>query len=644
MKQFKKLLEAGQIGKLAVKNRMVMSPMVTCFAGDKGEVTQRMVDYYAERARGGVGLIVIEATYYSAGKHPGRLSIHDDEFIPGLRWLLNTIHEADCKAAIEINPSQGRKDAVQPVCASDVPISRYIPSPRGDQKPKVLTIEEIRWLVKEFGNAARRVKEIGFDAVMVHGAGPYLITEFLSPLTNKRTDEFGGDIKGRAKLAIELLQSVRKEAGDNFPIIFRLSVDQRVMGGLTINDALIVCQMLEKAGCSAIDVVSGSHAATEWSVPPNIIPAGCNVDLAAGVKSKVKIPVMVVGKINDPFLAEGILEQGKADFITLGRALIADPDLPKKAREARTEEIRHCLACNICHENVVVIGLPLKCTVNPEVGREREWKITRADKIKKVLVIGGGPGGMEAARISALRGHAVTLWEKRERLGGQLNIAAVPPHKEGLKELLSYLEVQIQKSGVAVELNKEATVESVIGFAPDVVIVANGSKPMFPEISGIKEQKTRVLFAEEVLNGNQEVGPTVVIIGGELVGCETGDFLTEKAKKVTITSLLPEIATNLPGINRFSLLRRLEEKGVTMLPNVEYDLITEEGVIITTAKGEKRFLEADNIILCAGLVPENQLFQSLLDKVKECYAVGDCIQPRKILEATEEAADIARKI
>ena len=644
MKQFRKLLKAGRIGKLELKNRIVMSPMVTCFAGDKGEVTQRMVDYYAERARGEVGLIVIEATYYSAGKHPGRLSIHDDEFIPGLRWLLNTIHEADCKVAIEINPSQGRKDTVQPVCASDVPITRYIPAPRGNQKPKVLTTDDIRSLVGEFGNAARRIKEIGFDGIMVHGAGPYLITEFLSPLTNKRTDEFGGDIKGRAKLAIELLQSARKGVGNDFPIIFRLSVDQRVTGGLSIKDGLLACQMLEKAGCSAIDVVSGSHAVTEWAVPPNTIPAGCNVDLAAEVKSKVKIPVMVVGKINDPILAESILEKGKADFVTLGRALVADPEFPKKVQEARADEIRHCLACNICHENVVVKGLPLKCTVNPQVGREKEWEIARAARIKKLLVIGGGPGGMEAARISALRGHAVTLWEKKGSLGGQLNIAVVPPHKESLKELLNYLTVQIQKLGVAIELNKEATVESVIGFSPDAVILANGSRPMLPEISGLREQETKVLFAQEVLSGNKKTGSTVVIIGGELVGCETGDFLTEKGKKVTITSLLPEIATNLPLINRSSLLRRLEEKGVMMLPNVRYDLITEDGVTITTAKGEKKLLKADSIVLCAGLVPQNELFQSLLGKVKECYAVGDCVQPRRILEAIEEAADIARKI
>jgi NADPH-dependent 2,4-dienoyl-CoA reductase/sulfur reductase-like enzyme len=391
-------------------------------------------------------------------------------------------------------------------------------------------------------------------------------------------------------------------------------------------------------------VVSGSHAATEWSVPPNTIPAGCNVDLAAEVKSKVKIPVMVVGKINDPFLAERILEQGKSDFITLGRALVADPELPKKVREARTEEIRHCLACNLCHENVVVKGLPLVCAVNPEVGREREWTITRVDRMKKVLVIGGGPGGMEAARVSALRGHMVTLWEKQGKIGGQLNLATIPPHKESLKEFLGYLTSRIQKSGVAIELNKEATVDSVVGFAPDAVIVANGSRPMLPEIPGIREQKTKVLFAQEVLNGNKEAGPKVVIIGGELVGCETGDFLTEKGKKVTMTSLLKEIATNLPPINRSHLLRRLEEKGVTMLPNVGYDLITEDGVIITTAKGEKRLLKADSIVLCAGLVPEKRLFESLLGKVKECYAVGDCVQPRRILEAIQEAADIARKI
>ena len=644
MKQFRKLMEPGKIGGLELKNRIVMAPMVTRYAGDSGEVTQRMVDYYQERARGGVGLIVTEAVYFCEGGNPGRLSIYDDEFMPGLRWLLEKIEAAGCKAAIELNPGRGRKDEVQPVCASNVPPSPYIPGPSKGQEPRVLTIEEIELLIGQFGQAAKRAKDIGFHALMLHGAAAYLVMDFLSPLTNQRTDEYGGDIKARAKLALRLMESARRAVGEDFPILFRMTVDQHVEGGFSLSDAIVVCQMLEKAGCSAIDVISGSYAAPEWAIPPMPIRGGCNADMSAAVKAAVNIPVMVAGKINDPSLAEEILEQGKADFVDLGRALIADPKFPEKVYEKRTDDIRRCLCCNVCYQTVVSAGSALRCTVNPEVGRENAFRIAPTGDAKKVLVIGGGPGGMEAARVAALRGHEVTLWEKHDGLGGQLRLASVPPHKEPIGELMDYLGVQVQKAGVRVELERESTFESVIDFEPDAVIVATGAKPLIPEISGIQEQEKKVVLAQDLLAGRKEAGATVVIIGGELVGCETGEFLAEQGKQVVITTLLSEMATNLPMINRSFLLRSLENKGILMVPSVRYESVTEDGINIVDGEGKRKFLKAETIVIAAGFVPDDGLFRSLKHEVKECYAIGDCVQPRNILEAIGEAAEIARKI
>jgi 2,4-dienoyl-CoA reductase-like NADH-dependent reductase (Old Yellow Enzyme family)/thioredoxin reductase len=644
MMEFRKLLAPEKLGKLEIRNRIVMAPMVTRFAGDEGEVTERMVDYYVERARGGVGMVIVEAAYPQKERQPGRLSIYNDKFIPLFRQLLDQVWETGCKAAIQINPSKGRFDEVQPVCASDLVLSRFVPNSRNGHKPKVLSIHEIEVLISEFGQAVSRIKDIGFDAMVVHGAASYLVADFLSPLTNKRADDYGGDLKGRAKLAIKLLQSARRQVGDDYPIIFRLSVDQRVEGGFSLSDALIVCQMLEKAGCTAIDVLSGSYAAPEWALPSMNIPAGCNADMAAAVKATLAIPVMVAGRIHEPLLAEEILEQNKTDFVVMGRALIADPELPKKLREGRTDDIRRCLTCNVCYDAVITKGMPLRCTINAEVGREREWRITPADKRKKVLVIGGGPAGMEAARVCALRGHIITLWEKSDRLGGQLNLATVPPYKKEIWELLRYLSVQIKKAHVVVELNMEATSELVTKFGPDVVIIATGSIPKFPEIPGIREQKNKLLFAQEVLSGTKEVGESVVVIGGGSVGCETAEFLVDKRKSVIILEIMSKMATDLAERNRLSFLQRLEKKGVIMLTNVRYELITRNSLIITDQEDARKTLKPDSIVFAAGSVPDDHIFHLLQGKVQECYALGDCIQPGRILEAIEQAAGIGRKI
>jgi 2,4-dienoyl-CoA reductase-like NADH-dependent reductase (Old Yellow Enzyme family)/thioredoxin reductase len=634
MRPFDKLVEPGRIGGLELKNRMVMAPMVTRFAGNRGEVTQRMVDYYVERARGGVGLIVTEATYFNAEGTPGRLSIYEKDFMSGLKFLADEIHASGSKVAMELNPGRGRKDVDRPICASVVPKSRFVPEPVAGKTLAILSIEEIDVLIREFGEAASRVRDIGFDALMVHGAASYLVMDFLSPLTNMRTDEYGGSTKARARLAVRLVECARRNIGEEYPIIFRITAEQHVEGGFSV----------EESGCNAIDVISGSQAAPEWSIPPMGFRSGCNADLAAGVRSALKIPVMVAGRINDPFLAEEILEDKKADFVDLGRALVADAEFPRKVEAGRVDGIRRCLGCNICYQRVVVEGSELKCTVNAEVGRESEFKVVPTRGPKKVLVIGGGPAGMESARVAASRGHVVTLWEKSQNLGGQVSLAAVPPRKREMIDLVKYLSVQIKKAGVTVELDREATLKSVTNFAPDVVIVATGAKPLIPEISGLREQEERVILALDVLAGSKHAGSKVVIIGGELVGCETGEYLASSGKKVVITSLLSGMATTLPSINRSLLLRSLVEKGVSLLPAVTYESVENYGVEILDSEGKRRSLEADTIVIAAGFIPNDDLFKSLGGVVEERYAIGDCVRPRNILEAIGEAAEIARRI
>lgn len=399
--EFRKLLEPEKIGGMHLKNRMIMPPMATGYAGESGEVTDRIIHYYSARAQGGVGLIVVEGASPQPGGHPRRLAIYNDQFILGLKRLTDAIHKFGCKVAIQINPNRGRLDEVRPVCASDVPSSMG--------KAKVLSTEEIEHVIEGFGDAVIRAREAGFDSVMIHGAGPYIVMDFLSPSTNKRRDEYGGDIRGRARFPIELLRAAKK-AGEDYPIIFRLAVDERMEGGMSLSDALSVCLLLEEGGADAIDVVSGGQL---WSIPPMGIPPGCNINHAAILKGALNIPIMVAGKILEPYLAEQILVRGNADFVDLGRALIADPEFPEKLMQGAPEEIRKCVCCLRCIDDLLVKKIPVRCSVNALAGREENSRITPTGSPKKILVVGGGPAGMEAARVAALQGHHVSLWKNR---------------------------------------------------------------------------------------------------------------------------------------------------------------------------------------------------------------------------------------
>ena len=635
---FTKMFQPGKIGTLSVPNRIVMAPMVSHFA-EAGMVTDRMIGYYAERTKGGTGLLVLEATYPRTIGHPGRVCIWGDQFIPGLRRLTDEIHRCGGKFAIEINPSRGRVDEADPISASNVP------HPLTGKIPRALTVEEIRALEEEFGKAVTRAREAGFDAVMIHGGTGYIITEFISPRTNLRKDAYGGSIQNRARLAVEMVQEAKKRGGKDFPVILRLTASERIEGGTSLEDILETCRLVEEAGADAIDVVSGVAETMEWVSPSLYLPPACNVPLAEEIKKRISMPVMVAGRIHDPFLAEEILQKNQADFLVMGRTLLADPYFPSKAREGRTGEIRKCIACLRCLESFGA-HIPLVCAVNPAVGRERDPE-PKVGKKKKVVIVGGGPAGLQAALTAAERGHEVILLEKEKEVGGQLNLASVPPEKGELNTLRSYFLDQLGRKKDRVKIVHQGGTPPVIaGLSPDVIISAVGSVPLIPNIPGVQEgiRKKKVVTSREVLSGKARLGKKAVIIGGGMLGCELARYLVQKGQEVALVEILPELAMDCFYMIRKLLLERVKKEGIAVYTSVKEEKISEEGVEIVDSRGNRSLLDADLVVLSTGSVPDSAASRSLEGSAAEFYEAGDCREAAKILEAIHGGYAAARNL
>jgi len=645
--KLKKLFEPIQIKEMWLKNRIVMPAMATNFGTEFGCVSDRTINFYAEIARNGVSMIVIENTCieWPRGKvGPSPIRIDDDKFIKGLHELAEAVHLYDVKLATNLQhvgrqTSLSSTEGTQLVSASEIP-GAHAQIPR--DIPRALTIEEIREIEAKYAEAARRTKAAGFDAAEIHGAHGYLITQFISPFTNKRTDLYGGNFENRMRFPIEIVEQTRQVVGDDFPIIFRMSGDEYVEGGLTLEDNKKAAQKLERTGVDIISVSAGIYESEPWIFPIMGMPDGCLVHLAEGIKKVVNIPVIAVGKLGNPLLAEDVLRQGKADLVAMGRSLFADPELPRKAMEGRLEDIRPCIYCNEGCIGSLFKGWAAMCDVNPTLGKEgrAEYEIKPAKKVKHVLIVGGGPVGMEAARVAALRGHNVTLYDKNNKLGGQLLLASIPSWKTlEITNLIKYLETQVNKLGIKVELGNEISSEQVAKLGPDVVIVATGASPLIPKIPGVESEN--VVTANDVLTGKGEVGERVVILGGGRVGCETALFLAEKGKKVAIVSRHGEPAYDINPINRKWLLMRLSNFGVNLILNTNTQEITGKGVVVINQKWQENTIKADTIVLARGSKPNEKLIHELKNKVPELYAIGDCVKPGTIREAIHTAYHVS---
>ena len=604
MNNFSHLFEPIQIGKTTVKNRIFMPPLSTNLA-DKGYVTDALVEHYSNRARGGVGLIVTEVTTVEPTYTylPGDMSIYDDSYIPGWKKLVAAVHKYDTKILSQLfHPAY---------MAFPVPGTPQLIAPSNvgpyyaKSAPRAVTVEELHVLVRQFGEAALRFKKAGGDGVEIQCAHAHgLLGGFLTPLYNKRTDEYGGDINGRLRLTLEVIREVRKQCGDDFIIDVRISGDEYSEGGLTLNDMIYVSKQLEKEGVDFLHVSGGNTIKRGSSMPaPGTSPAP-HAHASEEIRKHVHIPVATVARINEPWVAEELIADGKADICMIGRANLCDSEFANKAREGRTDDIRPCIGCGRCLTGIM-FGKPIACTVNPSVETN---DIDEADVKKKVLVIGGGPAGMEAAYVAKKRGHEVVLCEKEKELGGLLRLAAVPISKQELCKVIKFMARRLNNEGIDVRTGCEVTPQMLeTEFKDYEIICSTGAKPK--EIEAFKQFK-QTMTADDILSGRKFPGRKIVILGGGSVGCETADYLAPLVndlfpanRDVTVIEMTGSLMTGDGGAAKSRLTQRLMSKGVKLLLNAQVKKVDESTITYEQDGEEHTIKDADTLVFAVGYTP-----------------------------------------
>lgn len=620
--KFAKLLSPGRIGSLELKNRMVVTAMVTQYCTEDGMPTERYIRYHEEKARGGWGLVITEDYVISPearsfAKLPG---LWDDSQVPAHAEFVRRVHEAGGKLCCQLfHPGRETTAALagaQPVAPS------ALREPTMPDVPHALTVPEIRGIVAKFAAAARRAKACGFDMVEVHGAHGYLVNEFLSAYANKRTDRYGGSIRNRARFALEIVDAIRDACGPDFPISFRLNVNDHLHGGITPFEAATFGKMLQGAGVDVLNCSQGMYASKVNTIPPTAVPHAAFVDDLRMLRKVVSIPVIAVGRINDPYVAETVLETGLADFAGMGRASLADPLFPQKVERGEEDRIIECVGCCRGCTGQNARKQPICCILNPLTGKEDELAVHQVAKPTSVLVVGGGIAGCEAAIVAAQRGCRVTLCEREGRLGGQWALATVPPGKEDLGTFASWQAQELDRLGVDVRLNSMVTSEDVAAIGPDEVVVATGSHTLWLPIPGLHEN-ARSIDARAVLSGEASPRGRVAVLGGGQVGAETAEMLAEEGCRVDIVEMLDQIASDAESSPRMMLMESLADHGVQIHTRARVVSVEGDTVVADTPQGELRIDGLDAIVVAFGSRPDSDLTDVLAGTGIRTMTIGD---------------------
>ena len=639
-----KLFTPFRIGKMEVKNRIVMSPMGLNAAHPDGRIGDDEIDYFEERARGGVGLIIAGCQFLTEELAQGSLEGYLDKtyVIPQLTNLCEAVQKYGTKICAQLSCGTGKnafsnmlKDV--PVSASPIP-SMFNP----DLLCRALTVEEIHEIMKQFNFSAKLLKNAGFDAIEVHAHAGYLVDQFMSAVWNKRTDEYGGTPEKRMRFAIETVQSIRDAFGPDFPILFRIACKHHFEGGRTIEETVPMLKMLEDAGVDALDIDSGSYENIEYIFPPAYLGDACMEDVCEPARKAVSIPILNSGN-HTPETAVRLIESGNADFVMFGRPLIADPEIPEKLLKGKRKEVRPCIRCNDdCIGRIITRLTKISCSVNPIAGFEERIKDQKDEESKKVVVIGGGPGGMEAARSAAIAGHKVKLFEKDNSLGGQLKSAATPDFKSQLRELVEWYRHQMVIHNVDVHLNTEVTEDMPELDEADAIIVATGAVPLMPGIKGI-ENAVDIITAHE--NPDKLKGERIVYCGGGLSACDSALEIAMEGKKAVIVEMLDEVAIDDHFINKAALIPMLKRYGVEIYTGHKVIEITSDGVKALTKDGKEVFIEGDTIVAAFGMKPNNTIAEKIASKYHlKTRVIGDCKRIGKVGNAIREGFYAGRYI
>ncbi len=639
--KYDKLFSRGKIGKLLLKNRVVMPSMGTILNLTTGEISDHEIAYFEERAKGGVGLIITEFTPIdplgkSGISHP---RVDGPKFIPMLSRLADTVHKYDAKIFMQLSHA-GREtfpdfiDGNQPVAPSPIPCGLV------GETPRELTLPEIKVLIGKFINGAMVCKQAKMDGIELHGAHGYLINQFISPKTNKRTDEYGGSFEGRLKFVKEIVEGIKQMCGNDFPVSVRLSIDEFAEGGIQIELGVAVAKFLESIGVDVINVSSGIYESFDTVIEPITYDQGWRAYLAEAVKKEVHIPVIAVGVIREPDFAEQLLQDNKTDFVAIGRGHIADPHWCKKAQSGRESEIRRCISCLYCADEVLYDHI--RCAVNAKTGRELEFKSFRYDGDgRKVVIIGGGPGGMEAARVLAKRNFNVVLFEKETRLGGQLNYGSKPPGKAKMLWLLKHLSSQLMQLEVDLRLGVQADIDTVKAEDPYATFVATGASAIIPKVEGI--DKDLVCLVQDVLGDSDAFSEqNVAIIGAGMTGCETARLLASQGCHVALVEMLSDIGTGAGLPDKLDIVKRMKKEDIEIFTDHRLLEVKNSAILVEDMKAKRTSeIKVDRVVLSTGMRPNCALYDQLYGQLDNLFLLGDAVSPRRIGNAIQEGFEKA---